>query len=79
MKDVVKVLKEKVEKHESKLKAHKETEVILEAEYKDQKDKDAEKASFIQAKLFSTIKNIEYHKATAKTYKKVIAILEQKL
>lgn len=79
MKELIETLKQKVEKHEAKLGAHKETEVILSSEYKYQKDINPEKAELIYGKLVSTLKNIEYHTASAKTYQKVIALIEEKM
>lgn len=67
MKDLKQMLSEKVAKHEEKLKAHKESEVILELERKELQ----EKLESVEAKILSTVKNIEYHTAKVKTYKKV--------
>lgn len=79
MNDLIKSLEEKVDKHEEKLRAHKESKVILQREQDSLVDKNCEKHERMGDKLLSTIKNIEYHTATSKTYKKVIAKLEQKL
>lgn len=67
MKDLNKTLSEKVVKHEEKLKAHKESEIILELERKELQDK----LERVEGKILSTVKNIEYHTAKLKTYKKV--------
>lgn len=77
MNDVVKVLKGKLEKHEGKLKAHLESERILEKEYEERKKNGSDKEERVGKKLLSTIKNIEYHTAKVKTYKSVIAMLEK--
>lgn len=79
MKEVIEELKVKVKKHEEKLAAHKQSESILAAEYNYQKELDKEKAEIIYGKLLSTVKNIEYHTASAKTYGKVIVMLENEL
>lgn len=67
MRDLNKTLSEKVTKHEEKLKAHKESEAILELERKALE----EKLERVESKILSTVKNIEYHTAKVKTYKKV--------
>lgn len=78
MKELIASLEEKIEKHESKLKAHVESEAILQTEQDTIEDKNCEKYERLGEKLLSTIKNIEYHTATSKSYQKVIAMLKQK-
>ena len=79
MEDLIELFKAKIDKHEGKLKAHKETEAILRADYEDLKERDFEKSKRVGEKLLSTIKNIEYHTAKYKTYKKVVEALEAKV
>lgn len=79
MKDLIELFKGKVDKHEGKLKAHKEAEAILRANYEDLKERDPEKSKRVGEKLLSTIKSVEYHTAKYKTYKKVIEALEEKV
>lgn len=79
MKDLIATFEEKLEKHEGKLKAHQESERILRAEYEDLKKNNSEKQERVGEKLLSTVKNIEYHTAKYKTYKKVIEMLQEKL
>lgn len=78
MEDLIDVFKEKIEKHANKLKDHKQTEEILRADYKYLQERDPEKAERIGEKLLSTVKNIEYHIAKYKTYKKVVEMMEQR-
>lgn len=75
--DLIATLKEKIEAHNEKLEAHESAEKILSAEYEDlnSKGEDTEKIERVGEKLLSTIKNIEYHKATAKAYGKIIKML----
>lgn len=77
MNDVIEVLKGKLEKHDGKLKAHLESERILESEYGEHKKNKSEKQERVGEKLLSTVKNIEYHTAKVKTYKSVIEMLEK--
>lgn len=78
MEDLIEMFKAKIDKHEGKLKAHKETEAILRANYEDFKERDFEKSKRVGEKLLSTIKSVEYHTAKYKTYKKVVEALEAK-
>lgn len=75
---LVEKLKGKIEIHNEKLEAHEATEKILSAEYLDlqARNEDPEKIERTAQKLYSTIKNVEYHKATSKTYGKVIEMLK---
>lgn len=79
MEDLIELFRTKVDKHERKLKAHKEAEAILKANYEELKEKDFEKAKRVGEKLLSTIKSVEYHTAKYKAYKKVVEALEAKV
>lgn len=79
MNELIETFKDKLEKHEGKLKAHKESEIILKAEYDELKNNKSDKQERVGEKLLSTIKNIEYHTAKYKTYKKVIIALKEKI
>lgn len=70
-------LLEKIQKHEEKLKAHKDSEYILNARYKELSEKDDPKSNLILEKLNSTIKNIEYHKGAYKAYNKALSLYKE--
>lgn len=74
--DLLKVLESKVAKHEEKLKAQKESEPTLRTMYDSLKETNPEKAESYHEKIVSTLKHIEYHTASAKTYNKVINMIK---
>lgn len=67
MKELKKDLNVKINKHEEKLKAHKESEAILQLEKKELLDK----LEMLDSKILSTVKGIEYHTGKLKAYQKV--------
>ena len=80
MDNLVDTLKAKVEKHKEKCEAHLSSESILKAEYEHLKatSTDTARIESVQNKLLSTVKNIEYHQGSYKTYQKVIDMIEDK-
>lgn len=80
MKGLIGTLEKKVEKHKEKSKAHLSSKDILKAEYEHLKSTstDIDKIESVERKLLSTVKNIEYHQGSYKTYQKVIDMINKK-
>lgn len=69
MDNLLMILKQKAQKHEEKIKVHKRVEDDLRGEYNLLSNDDKRK-DYIGEKLEITIRAIEYHKGSSKTYLK---------
>lgn len=75
MKNAIEQLREKEGRHLDKLKQHNDIKETLENEYKLLAEGNSRKKR-VAEQLESTLKSIEYHTITAKTYQKAIKIVQ---
>lgn len=75
MENVLETLIKKAERHESKIKTHKLIEKNLRLEYKALNE--GRRKNVVGNQLEITIRSIEYHKGSAKTYRKSANLIRE--
>lgn len=78
MENVLEQLREKADKHLNKIRTHTEVKKSLELEY-NSLDLEDPKRERVGEQLLTTLLSIEYHKGSAKTYGKSVALIEEEL